>query len=80
MTQAEADHVARDSANRAISLIEAHERICTERQGHIIQGIQELKRGVEGLYRRFWAIAVGVVSLLLGVCGTLLYLILTRTP
>lgn len=76
----EADQLARDVANKAIAKIEAHEMVCAERQGHIILGLQELKRGVEGLYRRFWAIAVGVVSLLIGACGTLLYLILTRTP
>lgn len=49
----EADHVARDNANRAISLIEAHERICSERQGHIIQNLSELKRSVEGLIAAF---------------------------
>lgn len=76
----EADQVARDTANRALMQIEAHEKVCAERQGHIITGLQDLKRGVEGLYRRFWAIAVGVVSLLLAACGTLLYLILTRAP
>ena len=76
----EVDHVARDSANRAISLIEAHERICSERQGHIIQNLSELKRGVEGLYRRFWTVAVGVITLLISACGGLIYLILTRVP
>lgn len=76
----EADQVARDLAKDAYARIEAHEAVCAERQGHIILGLQDLKRGVEGLYRRFWAIAVGVVSLLIGACGTLLYLILTRTP
>ncbi len=76
----EVDHVARDNANRAISLIEAHERICSERQGHIIQNLSELKRGVEGLYRRFWTVAVGVIALLISACGGLIYLILTRVP
>ena len=74
----EADHIARDSANRAISLIEAHERICSERQGHIIENLSELKRGVEGLYRRFWAVAVGVIALLISACGGPIYLILTK--
>jgi hypothetical protein len=74
----EADHVARDSANRALSLIEAHERICSERQGHIIANLAELKRGVDGLYRRFWTVAVGVIALLVSACGGLIYLILER--
>jgi len=60
--------------------LEAHERICSERQGHIIQNLSELKRGVEGLYRRFWAVAVGVITLLISACGGLIYLILTRVP
>jgi hypothetical protein len=74
----EADHIARDSANRAISLIEAHERICSERQGHILENLSELKRGVEGLYRRFWTVAVGVIALLISACGGLIYLILAK--
>jgi len=76
----ELDQVARDIAKDALARIETHEAVCAERQGHIIQGIQELKRGVEGLYRRFWGIAVGVVTLLLSACGALLYFVLTRTP
>lgn len=75
----EADHMARDAANRAISLIEAHERVCTERQGHIIENLQGLRRGVEGLYRRFWAAALGIISMLMAACGALLYLVLAHT-
>ena len=56
----------------------AHERICSERQRHIIQNLSELKRSVEGLYRRFWSVAVGVIALLISACGGLIYLILTR--
>jgi hypothetical protein len=74
----EVDQQARDSANKAIALIETHERVCTERQGHIIENLRDLKTGVEGLYRRFWAAALGIISLLLGACGALFYLILTR--
>lgn len=75
--QREADQVARDSANKAISLIEAHERVCTERQGHINANLQDIKRGVEGLYRRFWLAATGAISLLLIVCGVLVRIMLT---
>lgn len=73
------DQIARDSANKAIALIETHELVCTERQGHIIEGIKDLKSGVNGLYRRFWAAAVACISLLLGACSTLMYLFL-RLP
>jgi hypothetical protein len=72
------DQVARDTSNRSISLIESHERVCTERQGHIIESLNDLKRGVEGLYRRFWAAALGIITLLIGALGSLLYLILIK--
>ena len=74
----EIDQLARDTSQRAISLIESHERVCTERQGHIIESLNDLKRGVEGLYRRFWAAALGIITLLIGMLGALLHLILTR--
>jgi hypothetical protein len=72
------DQLARDTSQRAISLIESHERVCTERQGHIIESLNDLKRGVEGLYRRFWAAALGIITLLLGTLGALIHLIITR--
>lgn len=68
------DQVARDIANKAIAKIEAHEMVCAERQGHIILSLQDVKRGVEGLYRRFWAAAIGIIICLLGVCGFLIKL------
>ena len=74
----ETDQLARDSSNRAIALIESHERVCTERQGHIIESLRDLKTGIEGLYRRFWATALGIITLLLGALGSLLYLIITK--
>lgn len=73
------DQMARDDANRALLLIEGHERVCTERQGHIIQNLDALRRGVEGLYRRFWAAAICCISLLVTACASLLWLIV-RMP
>lgn len=70
------DQMARNDATKAISLIESHERVCTERQGHIIQNLGDLKRGVEGLYRRFWAAAICCISLLITACASLLWLII----
>lgn len=72
----EADQLARDVANRAIAQIEAHERVCTERQGHIIDNLGELKRGVEGLYRRFWIMACTTITMLITACTALIALIL----
>lgn len=74
----EVDQVARDASTKAIALIETHERVCSERQGHIIENLHELKRGVEGLYRRFWAAALGIIGLLISVCSALIYLILGK--
>lgn len=72
------DQIARDNATSAIALISAHEQVCTERQGHIIQGISELKQDVKGLFLRFWVAAVTLITLLTSVCGALIYLILSK--
>jgi len=71
------DQVARDTANKALASIEGHERVCAERQGHIIESLGELKRSVQGLYKRFWTAAISVIAMLASVCGTLLYMVLT---
>ena len=49
-----------------------------DRYDHIIQNLSELKWSVEGLYRRFWSVAV--IALLISARGGLIYLILTRVP
>ena len=72
------DQAARDAANRALLSIAAHEQICAERQGHIIQSLQELKQDVKGLFLRFWVAAITLITILLSVCGSLIYLILSR--
>ena len=75
---ADLDQTARDTANKALAAIEGHEKVCMERQGHIIENLGDLKRGVEGLYRRFWAAALFIISLLLSACGALIYLVIER--
>ena len=74
----EIDQVARDAANRALLSIAAHEQVCAERQGHILQGLGELKQDVRGLFLRFWLAAITLITILLSVCGSLIYLILSR--
>ena len=74
----EVDQAARDAANRALLTISAHEQVCAERQGHIIQGLVELKQDVRGLFLRFWVAAISLITVLLSVCGSLIYLILSR--
>ena len=73
------DQLARDTANKALASIEKHEGICAERQGHIIESLGELKRGVQGLYKRFWTAAIAIIMALASVCATFLYMILTRS-
>jgi len=74
----EIDQTARDAANRALLSIVAHEQICAERQGHIIEGLAELKQDVKGLFLRFWVAAITLITVLMSVCGSLIYLILSR--
>jgi hypothetical protein len=74
----EVDQTARDAANRALLSIAAHEQVYAERQGHIIQGLGELKQDVKGLFLRFWVAAITLITVLLSVCGSLIYLILSR--
>jgi hypothetical protein len=72
------DQLARDAAAKALASIEAHEQVCAERQGHIIQGLAELKQDVKGLFLRFWVAAISLITILMSVCGSLIYLILSR--
>jgi len=74
----ETDQMARDAANRALLSLAAHEQVCAERQGHIIQGLGELKQDVKGLFLRFWVAAITLITVLMSVCGSLIYLILSR--
>ncbi len=70
------DQIARDNANSALAKIDAHEQICAERQGHIIESLTELKHGMQGLYKRFWTASIAVIMALASVCGTLLYMVI----
>ena len=72
------DQMARDNAAHALSAIEAHEKVCAERQTHILGNLQDLKNGVEGLYRRFWAAALAIISLLITIVGGLVGYIATH--
>jgi hypothetical protein len=72
------DQVARDAANKALLSISAHEQVCAERQGNILAGIADLKLDVGALFTRFWVAAVTLITVLLSVCGSLIYLILSK--
>ena len=72
------DQIARDSAADALSRIESHEAVCTERYGHVIENLGALRTGVESLHNRFWIAALSCISLLLAGCGVLIRILLTR--
>lgn len=75
MVQDVRDQMARDDATRALMLIEGHERVCAERHSHVLEGLHDVRGGVEGLYRRFWFAALSCISLLLTICGSLFFLV-----
>lgn len=72
------DQEARDLARAALALIRSHEELCAERQVNILAGLSDLKTGVAGLFTRFWVAAVSLITILLSVSGSLIYLILSK--
>lgn len=76
------DQEARDMASRAVSMIEAHERVCTERaiaatqwRGGADAKLDGITNAVRGLYGRFWA---GAMALIGGLCLVVGYLIMHK--
>lgn len=72
------DQVARREATQALANIQGHERVCAERYGNITANLGDLKRGVEGLYRRFWIAAISTISMLATACASLVYMVVTK--
>ena len=72
------DQEARDLANKALALIQEHDRVCAERQKNIIDKLEGLSDGVKGLYSRFWAGAGTIILILLGALGTMMFYMLTH--
>lgn len=72
------DIMARKDAAAALSDIRSHERICAERYGNITTNLGDLKRGVEGLYRRFWIAAISTISMLATACFALIYMVINK--
>ena len=76
MTQAESDHVAREIANQAIARIEGHEKVCAERQVHIVASLDVLQRSVERINNRIITGGGTLIIALIGACGTLLAILM----
>ncbi len=69
-------------AQKAIAMIEGHERVCEERMVRIDQRLaeskqdridqrQEMRDGFAGIYRRLWWATGGLIVTLLGIAGFL---------
>ena len=70
------DQKARDLAQSAASAIDSHERVCIERWGSAMSTMNDIKRGMDGLYTRFWVAALSTISMLTGACATLIYIVI----
>ena len=73
------DQLARDQAWKAISMVEAHERICMERaraaglwRSDVSIKLDHLADNIKGVYSRIWVAACGIIALLLACCGYLI--------
>lgn len=71
MSQHVLDQMARNDATKAIALIESHERVCTERQGAIINRLTNIERLLGRV--TIWAVAGAgtIIMSLLGLCAYL---------
>ena len=65
------DRVARDSVQEALARIDKHEAVCAERWLKHQEDVQAIRRGIEGLYNRFWIAALAVIGVLFSTCGYL---------
>ena len=75
----EVDQIARDNAKDALARIEGHEKVCAERQAHIVSSLETLQRGVERINSRFIAGGGALIIILLGAVGTLAVILLRAT-
>lgn len=57
-------------AQNAITRLDGHERVCTERWTESRKTMERVEKGVAGLYTRWWGMAVGLVLALLGLIAT----------
>ena len=59
------DTRALEVAMEARTKIDSHEELCALRYAGIENTMKNIMKGQDGLYSRFWAMAVGVISVLL---------------
>ena len=63
-----------DSGSEALHRVLTHEQVCAERyraiEGYMSRAEKrhdEMKSDIKGLYSRFWAVALSLISLLIGI-------------
>jgi hypothetical protein len=66
------DQLARDTANAALARIDKHEDVCAERWRESRENHLAIRKGIEGLYNRFWLAALAVIGILLSTSGYLI--------
>lgn len=70
--QRQLDMRALELATTALAKIESHEKSCAERWQIVATMMGDVKRGIEGLYRRWWGIAGSIIMGLVAIIGFLL--------
>ncbi len=70
--QAQLDTRAIELAQKAVTLIEIHERECARERALIAGSLGEIKASLNGMWSRLWAVAAGLIIVLLGVVGFLI--------
>lgn len=51
--------------------IDSHEAECARRYGELTTALGAVNRSIDSLFDRFWLAAIGVIAVLLGLCGAL---------
>lgn len=77
--QRQLDSRAIELAQRAIVMIEGHDRECTREREHLAVALSDIKDALRAMSSRMWGFAGAALATSLVAAGTLLYFILERT-
>ncbi len=72
LAQHQLDTRAIELAQKAVTLIEIHERECARERTLIAGALGEIKASLNGMWSRLWVAACGVIGLLLVIVGYLI--------
>lgn len=62
---------AKTSSLLAVQGLKDHETTCIVKHDIVLSTQGEIKQDIRGLYKLMWKAAIGVIILLLAICGTL---------